>query len=234
MRKSLIISRFNENISWLEEIKGFKIIIYNKGKNLSNKKFKKIINLNNVGRESHTWLYHIVENYTDLDDVNIFMQGRIDDLGCMAYKDPHDYLKVINKTGFSASRYGLLGPLHWGWNVGLEKNKKYKQQWNSGKISRSKIGFRNFAKELFPKIPIFVPTSYGGCFAIKKELIRKYDKDFYLNLLEILSKSKNPVEGHYMERLWCYMFTKRKFLKKAILDVINTKIERSKIFKISK
>ena len=93
MRKSLIISRFNENISWLEEIKGFKIIIYNKGKKLSNKKFKKIINLNNVGRESHTWLYHIVENYKDLDDVNIFLQGRIDDLGCMAYKDPHDYLK---------------------------------------------------------------------------------------------------------------------------------------------
>ena len=63
MRKSLIISRFNENISWLEEIKGFKIIIYNKGKKLSNEKFKEIINLNNVGRESHTWLYHIVENY---------------------------------------------------------------------------------------------------------------------------------------------------------------------------
>ena len=98
-------------------------------------------------------------------------------------------------------------------------------------ISRSKIGFRKFAKELFPEIPIFVPTSYGGCFAIKKELIKKYDKDFYLNLLEILSKNKNPIEGHYMERLWCYMFTKE-IIKKAILDVIKTKIERSKIFKI--
>ena len=37
------------------------------------------------------------------------------------------------------------------------------------KISKSKIGFRNFAKELFQEIPIFVPTSYGGCFALKKE-----------------------------------------------------------------
>ena len=129
-----------------------KIIIYN-GKIYQTKIKLFGKNLNNVGRESHTWLYHIVENYKDLDDVNIFMQGRIDDLGCMAFKDPHDYLKVINKTGFAASRYGLLGPLHWGWHVGLEKNKKYKKQWDSGKISRSKIGFRNFAKELFQKYP---------------------------------------------------------------------------------
>ena len=67
MRKSLIISRFNQNISWLDEIKDFKIIIYNKGEKLSNKKFKNIVNLNNVGRESHTWLHHIVENYKDLN-----------------------------------------------------------------------------------------------------------------------------------------------------------------------
>ena len=38
MRKSLIISRFNENISWLEEIKGFKIIIYNKGEKIIKQK----------------------------------------------------------------------------------------------------------------------------------------------------------------------------------------------------
>ena len=82
MRKSLIISRFNENIGWLEEIKGFKIIIYNKGKKLSNKKYKKIINLNNVGRESHTWLFHIVENYENLDDVNILV-----DRGIIDYKN---------------------------------------------------------------------------------------------------------------------------------------------------
>ena len=228
MKKSLIISRFNEDISWLEEIKGFKTIIYNKGESLSNSKFKNIININNVGRESHTWLYHIIENYKDLDDVNIFLQGRIDDLGCMAYQNPHDYLKEINKNGFIASRYGILGPLHWGWHVGIEKNKKYMLEWDSGMISRSNIGFRKFAKELFPEIPIFVSTSYGGCFAVKKELIKNYDKEFYKKLLDTLSKHKNPIEGHYLERLWCYMFTKNKFLKKSILDVIKTKLERFK------
>lgn len=234
MKKSLIISRFNEDISWLEEIKGFKIIIYNKGKALSNNKFKNIINLNNVGRESHTWLYHIVKNYNHLDDVSIFLQGRIDDLGCMAYQNPNDYLNNLNKYGFNASRYGLLGPFHWHWNVNIYKDIRYKKQWENNEISSSSIGFRNFAKKLFPKIPILIATSYGGCFAVKKETILQHNLIFYKELLDILSKNKNPIEGHYMERLWCYIFAKNKPFLKSILDVIKTKIERSKIFKIFK
>ena len=103
----MIISRFNEDISWLEEIKDFKIIIYNKGEKLSKDKFKNIINLNNVGRESHTYLHHIVNNYSNLDDINIFLQGRINDLNCI-FKNPNEYLKNIDKFGFSVSRYGLL------------------------------------------------------------------------------------------------------------------------------
>ena len=232
MKKSLIISRFNENISWLEEIKGFEIIIYNKGEKLSNKIFKKIINLNNVGRESHTWLYHIVENYNNLDEINVFLQGKIDDLNCMAYKNPNDYIKKINKYGFVSSRYGLLGPFHWDWNVNIDKDIRYKKKWENNEISRSEIGFRNFAKKLFPKIPIIVTTSYSGCFAVKKEMILKHKIFFYKELLDILSKNKNPIEGHYLERLWCYMFTKNEPFIESIFDVMQTKIERLKLFNL--
>ena len=93
------------------------------------------------------------------------------------------------------------------------------------------------SKSIFPEIPIFVATSYGGCFAVKKELILNYKKDFYYEILEILNKHKNPIEGHYMERLWCYMFTKNKLLRKSLKDVIYTKIERyllKKIFEFKK
>ena len=230
MSNSLIISRFNEDISWLEEFSEFKIIVYNKGKKLINKNFENIIEISNVGRESHTWLYHIVKNYNNLDDVNIFLQGRIDDLECMAYKNPNEYLKKINKHGFVASRYGMLGPYHWDWNVGIKYNPKYKTQWGNNEIKKSDIGFRGFSKTLFPKIPLFVATSYGGCFAVKKESIKKYDINFYRNLLKTLSIHKNPIEGHYLERLWCYMFTKNDLFIDSIFDVIKTKIERSKYF----
>ncbi|MAR85342.1 MAG: hypothetical protein CL869_04005 [Cytophagia bacterium] len=231
MVNSLIISRFDENLKWLEDHQNFNIIIYNKGKNFTCKSLKNIINIDNVGRESHTWLYHIVENYNNLDDVSIFLQGRIDDLDCMSYKDPNIYLKKINKIGFAVSRLGLLGPLHWGHNVGIEHIPKYASQWNKNEISRSKYGFRKFAKKLFPEIPIFVATSYGGCFAVKKELILKYKVDFYKKLLETVSKHKNPIEGHYLERLWCYMFTKNSLLIDSFKDVVKTKLERSKLIK---
>ena len=226
MDKSLIIARYSEDLQWLEEHKDFKIIVYNKGKKLKKNRLFNIKDLENVGRESHTWLYHIIKNYNKLDDINIFLQGKIDDLNCMAYSDPNKYIKETIQQGFAASRYGLLGPFHWDWNVNIQNDKRYKTQWLNKEISRSKIGFRNFAKALFPQIPLFVATSYSGCFAVKKETILQHEVSFYENLLDILEKHKNPIEGHYMERLWCYIFTQNRLIKKAIIDVPKTKIQR--------
>ena len=228
MSNSLIISRFDEDLNWLKSINNFKKIIYNKGNKIQDNSLGEIININNVGRESHTWIYHILNNYNSLDEINIFLQGRIDDLNCMAYKNPNHYINPVKKFGFAASRYGILGPLHWGWHVGVERDKRYKKSWANGQISRSKIGFRSFSKNLFPEIPLIVATSYGGCFAIKKELIQKYDLSFYENLLNLLSHHKNPIEGHYMERLWCYMFTRNRKIFRAFKDVLYTKFERLK------
>ena len=232
MDKCLIIARYNEDLSWLKEFKDFKIIVYNKGDELSDKLFYEVINLENIGRESHTWLHHIVKNYNNLNEINVFLQGKIDDLNCMAYKNPNDYLRKINKYGFKASRYGLLGPFHWDWNVNIDKDIRYKTQWENNEISRSTIGFRNFSKKLFPNIPLLVTTSYSGCFAVKKENIQKHSLVFYQELLDILSQNKNPIEGHYMERLWCYIFTKNKPFIESIFHVIQTKIERSRFLKL--
>ncbi len=229
MDKSLIIARYNENINWLKNYKDFQIIIYNKGDKLFESEYFKIINLENLGRESHTWLYHIVNNYNNLNSINIFLQGKLEDLNCMAYLNPNSYIKKINKYGFSVKRYGLLGPMHWDWNVGVDKDNRYKIQWLNNEITKSKLGFRSFSKKLFPEIPLFVATSYSGCFAVKKENILMNDINFYKELLTILGKSKNPIEGHYMERLWCYIFTRNRPLLESCLDVIKTKIERFKI-----
>ncbi len=225
MKNSIIVSRYNEDISWLEEYEDFNIYIYNKGANIETKLSNKVLSLPNVGRESHTWIYHIVRNYNNLDAVNIFLQGRVDDLGIKAFTNPKNYLVKTKKYGFSASRMGLLGPLHWKKNVGIEKDKRYQTKWERGEISRSSKGFREFAKNLFPKIPIFVATSYGGCFAVTNKKIQKYNLSFYEDILRILEKHPNPIEGHFMERLWCYLFTENSLLKYAIFDVIKTKLE---------
>ena len=73
MDKRLIIARYNEDLEWLKKYEDFRITVYNKGENISDNKFFKVINLENKGRESHTWLFHIVNNYYDLNEINIFL-----------------------------------------------------------------------------------------------------------------------------------------------------------------
>ena len=107
-----------------------------------------------LGRESHTWLYHIYHNYENLSDYNVFLQGRIDDLGCMAYINPKNYFSDLKTKSFSTSRLGLISPFHWTPNLNIHKDSRYVKAWNSGELSRSVIGFRKYAK-LFLKTFLF-------------------------------------------------------------------------------
>ena len=77
----IIVSRYNEELSWTLEpvFNEFKYIVYNKGNNEDFEKINvlKIINIDNVGREGHTYLYHIVENYENLNNILVFLPGSI-------------------------------------------------------------------------------------------------------------------------------------------------------------
>jgi hypothetical protein len=70
MTKELVISSYKEDTSWIDNInKDVKIYLYNK----DNK--PNTINLPNIGREAHTYLYHICNNYDNLSDYIFFFQG---------------------------------------------------------------------------------------------------------------------------------------------------------------
>lgn len=66
----LIIARFDEDLSWLEKI-NLNYKIYNKGNKIS----YPCVCLPNVGREAKSYLHHIVENYSELSEYTIFVQG---------------------------------------------------------------------------------------------------------------------------------------------------------------
>jgi hypothetical protein len=87
MNKRLIIAKYKESIDWCHQLKdNFDIIIYNKDTNLPltdydnspsfyEKDGIKYCDLPNIGREAHTYLYHIIHNYNTLSDIEIFTQG---------------------------------------------------------------------------------------------------------------------------------------------------------------
>jgi hypothetical protein len=96
MKLEIVIARYNEDLDWLKKIpKNFKITIYNKGqddiKNIPSG--ATIIKIPNIGRESHTYLYHIMHNYNNLADKTIFCQGD------SIFHSP-DFLKLLKNTNY--------------------------------------------------------------------------------------------------------------------------------------
>ena len=69
-KTEIVVARYNEDLTWLNPYLSI-ATIYNKGlEDIDNS-----INIINVGRESHTYLYHIINNYENLADRTIFFQG---------------------------------------------------------------------------------------------------------------------------------------------------------------
>ncbi len=73
MKTELVIARYNEDVSWTTVIDNPDIVctIYNKGQPIHLRN----IQLPNIGRESHTYLHHIIQNYNNLADITVFCQG---------------------------------------------------------------------------------------------------------------------------------------------------------------
>ena len=53
----------------------------------------------------------------------------------------------------------------------------------------------------------YVPSCYGGVFAVRKERIHSLGKAFWSRIEEMLSRGDNIQEGHYMERSWAMLLS---------------------------
>ena len=67
---NFVIAKYNENVEWTKKL-NHKVTIYDKSDN----PIPESIKLKNIGREGETFLYHIVNNYDNLDDVTVFLQA---------------------------------------------------------------------------------------------------------------------------------------------------------------
>lgn len=75
----VVVARYNEDIRWILPIIDI-VIVYNKGPDdLDYIPQNKIIKCKNIGKEGETYVKHILENYEQLDDYTVFIQGKIYD-----------------------------------------------------------------------------------------------------------------------------------------------------------
>jgi hypothetical protein len=180
-----VIAVYNEDISWVEENEiNSSSCIYLKMEREVKDIYKSVEKLPNVGREGHTFLYHIIKNYESLADVTVFTQGRISD------QCPNLVSKSIELNG--SKNYEILGLTY---NIT-----------NFSCIHHVGIPIREVCETLFENPPSCFSFSVGAFMYVPKELILSKPKQFYERCLKILEKDINPIEGFIFERIWGLIF----------------------------
>lgn len=228
---TVVIARYNENLDWVaKEFPNQNVIIYNKGnddiKALPN---WQIVKLHNIGRESHTYLYHIVINYHNLADRTLFLQGYpYDHLGDV-YTPLLKYKTKIFVHLFNKCR-NIIG------KCGNNITSKIKSYFKSDYVDRYRLDALSvYLEGMIPylsskNVIIKENTSYnnlssfirnvlgknldhdtvlgwafGAQFAVDKEFILKHNIESYQNLLKYLD-NQNPLEGYFFEKSWDIIF----------------------------
>jgi len=225
MNHQIVIARYNEDINYLLKYSNISIV-YNKGDNNIDLKFN-YINLPNIGRESHTYLYHIIKNYDNLANKTLFIQGNIKDHKLY----PLDYYLYNNDdfVGYK-SKYSI--------NL-LKKNiiheGKYLRELKQGNLKKSKYTPYEWINLIGIDISNnmeFFEMIWGANFSVSKDLIHKKSKSFYENIIKYVEYDNNPEEGHYFERSWYLIFNHPILKKKKIILYdffnINNKINMEK------
>jgi hypothetical protein len=204
MSYKIIVARYNENIEWLNSEMS-NCIIYNKGNKLH---IENEINLENVGRESETYLHYIITNYDNLPDVVVFTQARISDhKGC----DDINYLINIKNDALCNSKSQNF-IIHYESGTCMDFDKTWNLRHNGYFLKDNyknniPITFLEWFKtniDINYPNPIYVYSN--AIFSIKKENIINKPIEYYKRLILEVNHNINSTEGHFFERSWYYIF----------------------------
>ena len=209
----IIVARYNEKLEWLNEepFNKYPVIIYNKGPNdnfMKTNMIKNIINLDNVGRESHTYLYHVINNYDNLSNVTIFLPGS----SSASYKktkalNVFNNISENNNNIFSCMKENLYETQkNFTIDYWLLSNEDNKTINSDAKIFLSdKRPFGDWYNHFFKNKDINCIT-YNSIFAVSKKTILNKPIEFYKSLLNEVNENHNPETNHYLERSWASVF----------------------------
>ena len=197
----LVVARYNEDIQWLLPFKDI-VYLYNKGNNIhpSLDSFKTIA-LPNVGRESHTYLTHIVDNYDNLAEHVLFFQAHIDDHKRLPFNEYFGESSFVGKKVDLEIQSLQKRIPHFG---------KWKEMIRNGNMKLSEHTPYDFIKYLLGiNIPDNIKATkivWSALFSVSREVIHQKPLYFYQNALRYISHHVNPEEGHFFERCWYSMF----------------------------
>lgn len=186
----IVIARYNEDVGWSKQYPN--VIVYNKGEKLDDG-YNEVF-LNNVGREGHTYYKYICDNYDNLEDYTIFLQGNpFDHSPNIIYNLNHyRYVKELSIDFEFLSEGVCYSTLDVQCHRNCE-NINIHQTWEF--VFGVKCGYTDEC--------IF---GGGAQFIVSKNRILKRPKEFYEKIVKMLEYSISPIEGYDIERFHKYIF----------------------------
>ena len=211
----IVIARYNEPIDWLPNIvrnlPGCKVTIYNKGPDDLGVSDYTIIKLPNVGRESHSYLTHIINNYQTMDDdVVVFLQAVPFDHcrehcreHCKCKEHPRDLDDLLRRIERSILQI-ISGSVFE--NIGTYLHKIVDGNPLNHPTIESELR-QTSIDVLSAELPQTFEFSSGALIMVCSTSIFKRPLSFYKVAIEMLDTEVNPVRGFCFERLWSLIFT---------------------------
>ena len=203
-----VISHYNEKkdvMTWMAPVANHCHIYHKGGEVIPRFEYRQWEKLPNVGREGHVYLHHIISNYNYLADITVFLQSSLvkESKQEKVYTDISDYITLAQNNQFVARvnhTYSTWGQLP-----------EIASLYPKFNTSRTVGTFGKFWQLVFgyPHPPT-VQVCFGGCFSVTRERIQQHPIEFYENVISYVNYSVNPIEGHYLERLWRPIMTLKK------------------------
>jgi hypothetical protein len=201
MKEIVIAAYEREFSSWVQKLNpDIKVTVYRKGNNYNLE--NEIYLENNVGRDVHTFFYHIVNRYDSLSEYTFMSQ---DDFTYHV----NNYIDVINSTPKKWDKYALH---------------KFEKCWffctsheilecdKTGMPNHGGLPIEEIWNELFDiSIPEKISFPPGGHFCISSNAIKKRPLNFYKKILNILET--NYSAPWVFERLEPYVFNTKYKIK---------------------
>ncbi len=164
--------------------------------------------LANVGRESHSYAHHIAERYDQLADVTVFVQGNPWEHG-RGWAAFLENALALRGQGGQPALLPFARDLHRcaAWPRGMAQEVLSNPRYPGVQPSARYPTFEAFWEGMFGEPhPETFTHFYSACFAVTRSAVHRRSRNFYQTLRDALAGHSNPVEGHYVERMWCAIF----------------------------
>ena len=181
-----VFPMYNEDLKWVPK----DAIVYNKGNNF--------IPLPNIGRDAHTILYHIINNYDNLDEITIFGSN-----GEHRQDKVNKTIELVNKTNNTV--FICEGNIEYNftlnyWSATNPDNKNSNAILNPHSIRP----FGKWYNSVWPNSPV-TWICYMCIFAVHRNHIIQHPKSYYEFLIKDF-KTDSDEYVHYMERAFSTVF----------------------------